>query len=381
MNKERKRHTRAPRHGSKPRRRGTRWQINWNDEIGNRHFRSFVTYEEAAQELVRRKGEVLSIKEGRAPRMVDVPTFADFIEERYRPARTSQKRSPKDDESIFRVHLIPAFGTLPLTAITTARVEDFKSRLLQAGRSAHTIANILGLLSAILRYAMDLEILYRLPKIKRPRIYQKEPACLKNSGDVKKFLQVAGDVGGAFPYVLFATAIYTGLRAGELFGLEWSDVDFSRRLITVRRSWNKETTKSGKTRHVPILNVLRAILAEWKLESEGRWVFPTSTGTQHTPTPRVTKGVLQETLKVAGLPRMRFHDLRHSFASQWVANGGDLFKLQKILGHADQQMVMRYAHLAPDAFRDDLNIFGSKPPAVEAGEVVKLKRSNAEGSE
>ena len=50
---------------------------------------------------------------------------------------------------------------------------------------------------------------------------------------------------------------------------------------------------------------------------------------------------------------MRFHDLRHTFASQWVLKGGDLFKLQKILGHQSVQMTMRYAHLAPDAFRED----------------------------
>jgi Phage integrase family len=62
---------------------------------------------------------------------------------------------------------------------------------------------------------------------------------------------------------------------------------------------------------------------------------------------------------VWALEPMVFHDLRHSFASHWVARGGDLFKLQKILGHKTVQMTMRYAHLAPAAFRDDWNRLGT----------------------
>jgi integrase len=56
---------------------------------------------------------------------------------------------------------------------------------------------------------------------------------------------------------------------------------------------------------------------------------------------------------------VRFHDLRHTFASPWAARGGDLFKLRKILGHHSAQMTMRYAHLAPDAFKDDYARLGT----------------------
>lgn len=93
----------------------------------------------------------------------------------------------------------------------------------------------------------------------------------------------------------------------------------------------------------------------------------------HTPNPRLVMyshrykakdgiresyGTFGDILNTAGLPRMRFHDLRHTFASHWVLKSGDLFKLQEILGHADQQMVQRYAHLAPEAFDKERSIFG-----------------------
>jgi len=78
------------------------------------------------------------------------------------------------------------------------------------------------------------------------------------------------------------------------------------------------------------------------------------------------------------LERIRFHDLRHTFASHWVLKGGDIFKLQKILGHADQQMVQRYAHLAPEAYEKDRGIFGTKPP--EKASVKTLEPGKAKSA-
>ena len=73
-------------------------------------------------------------------------------------------------------------------------------------------------------------------------------------------------------------------------------------------------------------------------------------------------------------PYVRFHDLRHTFASHWAMKGGDLFKLQKILGHQSVQMTMRYAHLAPDAFRDDYGRLGTAIAVGEA-DVIELTRN------
>jgi integrase len=142
------------------------------------------------------------------------------------------------------------------------------------------------------------------------------------------------------------------------------------RLITVQRSFDKPP-KSGHVRHVPILDVLYPTLRVWRLKNKNDLVFPNEAGNMHTPSPRIVQDTFPAVLRAAELPKMRFHDLRHTFASHWVMKGGDLFKLQKILGHADQQMVQRYAHLAPEAFGADRGIFGPAP--TQDAEVVELK--------
>ncbi len=91
---------------------------------------------------------------------------------------------------------------------------------------------------------------------------------------------------------------------------------------------------------------------------------------------RVFQEIFHRVLDAAGFPKVEkngkprryivFHDLRHTFASHWVMNGGDIFKLQKILGHKDVTMTMRYSHLSPAAFATDLGRLGRSRPAPAA---------------
>jgi integrase len=142
--------------------------------------------------------------------------------------------------------------------------------------------------------------------------------------------------------IFYATAIFTGMRAGEIAALEWSDVDLDRRLITVQRSFDGPT-KSDRVRYVPILDPLLPVLRAWRLRHPGRLVFTNIAGTMFGSSARIFQEVLHRVLDAAQLPKVqrngkerpyvRFHDLRHTFASHWAMKGGDLFKLQKILGH------------------------------------------------
>ncbi|MCC6160568.1 MAG: site-specific integrase [Deltaproteobacteria bacterium] len=341
------------------------WRIRWVDAHGKRRSANFApnAYADAVAELERIKGELRAIKDGRAPAPQAVPTFADFVATHWLPNRAPLKRSAEDDASILRAHLMPVFADLRLNQITTARVDLLKARILGAGRAPATARNVLALLSAILNYAVDLDYLHRLPcRIVKPATPRTTYAYLESKAAISKFLSHAKDHSDA-AHAMFATAIYTGMRFGELAGLRWTDVDLQTRLITVARSFDKPT-KSGHVRHVPILDVLFPTLRDWRLSNGSDLVFPNEAGHMHTGSPRIVKFTFPEVLAKARLPRMRFHDLRHTFASHWVMNGGDLFRLQKILGHADQAMVQRYAHLAPDAFDKDRGIFGEAKPTT-----------------
>jgi len=137
-------------------------------------------------------------------------------------------------------------------------------------------------------------------------------------------------------------------------------------------------------RYVPILAPLLPILQAWRLQRPGSLVFVNYADRMLQPKGPHFQEIFHRTLSAAGLPRVmvgaklrsyiRFHDLRHTFASHWVMGGGDIFKLQKILGHHSTQMTLRYAHLAPTAFADDLDRLGTAAPLGHQAQVINLEQ-------
>ena len=143
------------------------------------------------------------------------------------------------------------------------------------------------------------------------------------------------------------------MRLDELLHLHHADVDLERRLITVHRG-RQGTVKSGKVRAVPILDVVLDMLKKRALRRAGDvLVFPGKEGAVRSK-PGV-RDAYKLAVKRAGLDtRLRFHDLRHTFASHWVLDGGDIFRLSRVLGHSSVVITQKfYAHLAPEAWTQD----------------------------
>ena len=142
------------------------------------------------------------------------------------------------------------------------------------------------------------------------------------------------------PLVLIS--LHTGVRRGELFALTWQSVD----LVTGRLTVQGATAKSGTTRHVPLNSEARAVLGGWREQSldKSSLVFPGRNGEILNNVRRSWEGVL----KAADIKRLRWHDLRHTFASKLVMAGVDLNTVRELLGHSDYKMTQRYAHLAPE---------------------------------
>lgn len=201
-------------------------------------------------------------------------------------------------------------------------------------------------------------------------VFDSDYDWLRTESELARFLEAASRERPVV-YVMYATAVYTGMRAGELAALRWKSVDFNRNIIYVERSFDGPT-KGGDVRHVPILAPLAAVLKAHRLVTKGDLVFPSVLGEMHQPSDKIFQEIFKRVLDAAGFPKthdgdrvryyIRFHDLRHTFASWWIMKGGDFFRLQKILGHKSPQMTMRYAHLAPNAFADDLDRFGVSVP-------------------
>lgn len=142
------------------------------------------------------------------------------------------------------------------------------------------------------------------------------------------------------PMVLLA--LNTGMRRGELLGLDWRNVNLPAKLLTITAG----NAKSRKARHLPLNAEALDVLARWKRQDTGTGlVFPSpKTGGRMDN----INSSWEELCAAAELADFRFHDLRHSFASRLVMAGVDLNTVRELLGHSDIRMTLRYAHLAPD---------------------------------
>lgn len=353
------------------RKRGDRFQVNWIDAAGKRRYRTFDTHKEAAAFLRAAQARVDEIHHG-VRRALPSKDFDDLVD-LWERVKGPEKRSIKDDRSRIRVHLRPALEGCQVRDIGPTKVLTIREAVEARGCSRATVRQVLGLLQAMLTLAWKHHWLAEQPRIDRPKQSDdQERNYIRTWEQVQAFLRAAEEEDYPGLAALYATAIYTGLRVGELAALRWSDIRDDWRVITVRRSWNTKT-KSGKVRHVPLQAALVARLKAWKLESpHGDLVFPNRTGKMHAKAARPFNRIFKRCCARVGLRDLRFHDLRHTFASHWVMNGGDIFRLQKAMGHATIVMTNKYSHLAPEAVDDDIDLL----PAVEtgAGEVVPLHR-------
>ncbi len=367
----------------KPFKHGNRWKFSYMDADGKRQWGSEIEQKDAKASLHRLQAEAEAVRTGLTPRPPQPHTFGELADY-WLKHRTPEKRSQKDDRSIIDGHLRPHFGALMVTEVAVTHVDRY--RRLHSKLAPKTIHNHLTMLISMLNLAVDLGWLVTPPRIKKPKLLEQEYGWLRTLDEQRALLGAASvEVPGVME--LYATALYTGMRAGELLGLRWTDVDFERRLITVSRSYDKPT-KTGAVRHVPILDPLLPLLRAWRLRSGTDLCFTNRNGNAYGPSSRVLQEVLQRCLVraeltgKAGRPYeeigITFHDLRHTFASQWAMAGGDPYKLQKILGHKSFQMTQRYAHLAPEAFSGQWGLLKNAVPHTADASVPSMIGSTAE---
>ncbi len=339
------------------------WRVRWVDEDGKRRGKTFKLYRDAQVWLRKEMARVEDVKRGlQLPEAPD-KTFDDLVQH-WLSTRAALKRNPRDDQCIIRCHLRPAFAGQALRSIGTAQVRNFNLSLLHL--SPNTQRNIQTLLGSMFREAAELGWLLRPPQIKKTKVRfnRADYRYLRTKQEISTFLAAAEVEPNPMVYWLYFTAICTGMRAGELAGLRCEDIDLERRLITVQRSFNGPT-KGGDARYVPILDVLVEVLTTLLAgTAPGEHIFKNAIGGPLKSSGRIFQETLYRVLKRSELPTVvndgkttryiRFHDLRHTFASHWLMDGGEIFKLQRILGHKSMEMTQRYSHLAPNAFAGDL---------------------------
>jgi integrase len=299
-------------------------------------------------------------------------TFREFIEVWRADHVATQELKPatiRGYDSVIERHLLPAFGDQRMDRITAEHIRRFfkqkqegTSEKTSRPLSKKTLVNTLRLLNSIFNFAMTIELLVKNPckGIKLPRAPKREMDFLRPE-EVRAFLAAFTDDEMR---CLFTTAVMTGIRRGELLGLQWDDIDFGASVIRVRRSISNGEIQLPKTeksrRAIQVGPELLKTMRAHKLRTGGRssFVFTTKSGTLLDPD-NLVKRVFEPTLLAAGIERhIRFHDLRHTYASILINEGANLKFVSEQLGHASIVITLdRYSHLIAERHDDTVSKF------------------------
>ena len=340
-------HVRLPDGARLQRRLGRAWTMRSRPPAG------YLTRSQA-------EGRLAEILAGRDPDVNVRPTrctFRQACDDWLSYIEYDRKRRPstvRDYRNTMRHYLLPAFGeNVAVEDITVADVDAYRARLVAEGRlSDRTINKSLVLLHGIFKRAQRDHGLTGNPAAGAER----QP--YRRSGDFQvldaaEVAQLAASAETSQDAAMFTVAAFTGLRLGELAGLRWSDVDFTRRLLHVRRSYSyigrsDDTPKSGRVRSVPMIDqaarALDTLSRRGEFTGDDDRVFGDETGavlSQDALRPRYRRA-----LERAGLKPLRFHDLRHTFGTLAV-QAFPLSDVKAYMGHANIETTMLYVHHVP----------------------------------
>ncbi len=258
--------------------------------------------------------------------------------------------------------IIHYFSGKVIQSITPLDIQDFLSFLRKDYKSAQgkpmgdvMVRHIYCILVIMFRYAMERELICKNPmdKVNCPKLPRKKVTALTET-QAKVFFSSLSGCPLDFRCMLYLL-ITTGLRRGEVLGLQWQDIHFNANLIEINRTVvrTKEkgvivnTPKSDCSfRSIPLMSHVAEELKRYKAESQsgicdGRFLFPADSNNSPKDPGALTHRV-KRYMKSVGLPDMSPHDLRHSCATLLLANGADIKSVQNILGHSDASTTLNF---------------------------------------
>lgn len=278
-----------------------------------------------------------------------IPTYGEIARQHMAHNATYQK-TPHNTDRIIRCHLLPRWGKLRLTEITSQSIALWLAEK-RKGLAPATVEKIRVTMNRSFELAAEWNIPGASPNpvrtVKRIRFNNRRDKYL-TAEEANRLLSECDDSRCKQLGSIVRLLLFTGARKMELLRAKWSDIDLE------RRAWHIPETKTGVPRYVPLSSAAIAVIDSLRRWDRCPWLIPNpETREPYTDLKRPWDTARDK----AGLPELRIHDLRHSAASFLVNSGVDLYAVGKILGHADHQSTMRYAHLANDTLMS----------AVEAG--------------
>lgn len=292
---------------------------------------------------------------------------------------TCKAISVSDYKGILSNHILPVFAKTPVTEITRMAIKEFLMNKSKDGYASSSVTHIKNAFSGVLNLAIDDEVIKINPAHKLGKIVREKGMKLQSDPLTKEETSLLLSAfmeyyPGHYPMAL--TLCRTGMRLGEAIGLQWGDIDFNSRFITVQRGRSKsrtETPKNGKSRKVDMSLQLKDALLQLKrqrLEEKLKkgwkelptWMFITDKGTP------LIEGhwrdrIFNKALEKAKLRKIRIHDLRHGFATQLIQAGESLVYIKDQLGHHSIKVTVDiYGHLVPGANKSAVDRLDDEAP-------------------
>ncbi len=285
---------------------------------------------------------------GDRDKLKGIPTFTQFMEERYLPHVKGKLRSYRDQESFYRLRLKSMWGSRHMDEIKPVDIAAMQETLRQAGLSNATVNRYSALAKRVFNVALEWEVYEGRNPAKRAemRREQSRERFLTDAELVALFkaLELEPSRTAACAIALLAA---TGARRNEVLRARWENVDIERRILTVPLS------KSGRPRHIPLSDAALRILGKIP-RTDGPWVFAGSDPLK--PLWDVKKAWLRVKQRAGIEGQFCLHQLRHTYASRLVGQGRSLYEVSQLLGHSGTVMTQRYAHLAPERLLEAANL-------------------------
>ena len=296
--------------------------------------------------------------------------------------------SPKtqaDYENRIYQHIIPELGSIPLAKLTAADLQQFYNRLKEGGRLLRVEQYGPGLSDRMVkschvtcRMALDQAVAQGLI-LKNPALSCKAPVTRPKemqvlTGEEIQRLLIQAKEDGCFELLLLELS--TGLRRGEILALRWDDLDFHTGALRVERQVQRiqgnlvvsQPKTRASSRSILLPAPILKILKQYRQSVDSRWIFPSPKKEDSPLDPASVRKKLAAVLERAGCPRLRFHDLRHTFATSALEHGMDVKTLSTVIGHVSSATTLNvYAHVTDEmrqraADKIDRAITGTEPP-------------------
>lgn len=262
-------------------------------------------------------------------------------------------KTAADYKSMGKTHILPFIGIELIRSIERSHGDRMIQHLKDKKLANRTVNKVLTVFKQVVSFA-EMEGFIAKNPLRKFSLLKLNPGRVDflTQQEILQLLR-ANVLEEIYPVLM--VALNTGMRIGELTGLCWDRLNFETDTIEVSRTLGRgglrNTTKTNMVRYIPMNYEVKVVFKQlMKNQKSPQFVFANANGTPLNPD-HYSLRQFQVALDVASVRSVNFHVLRHTYASQYMMNGGNIYDLQKILGHSKVDMTMKYAHLSPQHLR------------------------------